>query len=132
MEHSRVLGKAFSESVARPQLTGVLLKAFRDGQTRGKWRPVIDLKALNGYLKVPRFTMESLQSNWGVLLPRNFVIFMDLQDAYFLEEVPENLSCCHAGTFTIKFWSLHSPMAIHKGHEHASRGALRAIQFTYI
>ena len=48
-----------------------------------KWRPVIDLSALNKYLIVPKFKMETAELIRASLQRREWVTSIDLQDAYF-------------------------------------------------
>ena len=47
------------------------------------WRPVIDLKILNKFLAVPHFKMETAQSIRAQLVQGEFVVMLDLKDAYF-------------------------------------------------
>jgi hypothetical protein len=81
-EINKMLVKGALEEVHDLDSPGFYSRLFVVPKPGGKWRPVIDLKALNWYLKIPKFSMESLQSIWGALLPGNFTISIDLQDAY--------------------------------------------------
>jgi len=58
-------------------------RLFMVPKQNGKWRPVIDLKRLNKYVKVPKFKMETISSVWTSLIPNNFCMSIDLTDAYF-------------------------------------------------
>jgi len=78
-----LLEKGAVEVVKDPSTPGFYSRLFVVPKPNGKWRPVIDLKALNHYVKVPKFKMESLQSIWSALLPGNYAFSLDLQDAYF-------------------------------------------------
>jgi len=78
-----LLQKQAIEIVEDPTTPGFYSRLFVVPKQNGKWRPVIDLKVLNHYLKVPKFSMESLQSIWAALMPGNFAFSLDLQDAYF-------------------------------------------------
>jgi len=78
-----LLNKKAIEEVQDPSTPGFYSRLFVVPKPNGKWRPVIDLKALNHFVKVPRFKMESLQSIWSALLPGNYAFSLDLQDAYF-------------------------------------------------
>ena len=49
----------------------------------GGWRPVIDLSLLNKFLAVPHFKMETVQSIRAQLQQGEYVVLLDLQDAYF-------------------------------------------------
>ena len=82
-EISTLLQKGAIEPVIFQDSPGFYSRLFVVPKPGGKWRPIIDLKALNNYLKVPRLKMESLQSIWAALLPQNYTISLDLQDAYF-------------------------------------------------
>jgi len=78
-----LLEKGAIEKVLDPSTPGFYSRLFVVPKPNGKWRPVIDLKALNHFVKVPKFKMESLQSIWSALLPGNYAFSLDLQDAYF-------------------------------------------------
>ena len=47
------------------------------------WRPVIDLHVLNRFLAVPHFKMETVHSIRAQLHQGEYVVVLDLQDAYF-------------------------------------------------
>ena len=49
--------------------------------TRG-WRPVIDLSRLNGWVELSSFRMETAQSVLQSLRPGDWMVALDLQDAY--------------------------------------------------
>jgi len=78
-----LLEKRAIETVQDPSTPGFYSRLFVVPKPNGKWRPVIDLKALNQYVKVPKFSMETLQSIWSALMPGNYAFSLDLQDAYF-------------------------------------------------
>ena len=48
----------------------------------GGWRPIINLKSLNSYLFTPHFKLENIQSLKDVLLQNDFMVKVDLKDAY--------------------------------------------------
>ena len=48
-----------------------------------KWRPVIDLSALNRYASVPHFKMETSEVIRASLASQEWTTSIDLQDAYF-------------------------------------------------
>ena len=48
-----------------------------------KWRPLIDLSALNKYMVIPRFKMETSELIRSSLQEHEWVTSVDLQDAYF-------------------------------------------------
>ena len=90
-EINTLLQKGAIEQVLFPKSPGFYYRLFVVPKPEGKWRPIIDLKALNFYLKVPKLRMESLQSIWACLLPQNFTISLDLQDAYFQVPIHKDL-----------------------------------------
>ena len=47
------------------------------------WRPVIDLHVLNRFLAVPHFSMETVHSIRAQLRQGEYVVVLDLHDAYF-------------------------------------------------
>ncbi|KAJ1134118.1 hypothetical protein NDU88_000582, partial [Pleurodeles waltl] len=49
----------------------------------GDWRPILDLRSLNKYLKKQSFCMISLQDVLRLLNRGDFMTSLDLQDAYF-------------------------------------------------
>ena len=52
-------------------------------ETPQKWRPVIDLIVLNSYLYVPTFKMETAEIIRNSLTKGEWVVSIDLKDAYF-------------------------------------------------
>ena len=58
----------------------------------GGWRPIINLKRLNSFLEIPHFKMESIKSLKDVVLPGDYMVKLDLQDAYLT--VPMHRSVC--------------------------------------
>ena len=48
-----------------------------------KWRPVIDLSVLNSYMHVPTFKMETAEIIRNSLTKNEWVVSIDLKDAYF-------------------------------------------------
>jgi hypothetical protein len=82
-EIAAMVAKGALEVVHDQESPGFYSRLFVVPKPDNRWRPVIDLKVLNWYLKIPKFKMESLQSIWGALLPGNYTISIDLQDAYF-------------------------------------------------
>jgi len=82
-EIQNLLDKGAVERVLDTSSPGFYSRLFVVPKPGGRWRPIIDLKALNRFLKIPKFHMESLQSIWANLIPGNFTFSVDLQDAYF-------------------------------------------------
>jgi ribonuclease HI len=56
----------------------------------GGWRPVIDLNVLNRFLAVPTFKMETVQTIRSQLQQGEYVVVLDLQDAYFHLSIMQN------------------------------------------
>ena len=59
-----------------------------------KWRPVLDLSALNRFLKVSTFKMETPETIRTSLQQGEWVTSIDLRDAYFhipIHPKPENI-----------------------------------------
>ena len=100
-EVAKMLGKGALERVLDTSSPGFYSRLFVVPKPGGRWRPVIDLKALNWYIKCPKFKMESVLSIWGALLPGRFTISLDLQDAYFHVPIHPSsrkyLRFCHKG-----------------------------------
>ena len=48
----------------------------------GKWRPIINLRTLNSYVKTPHFKMETIHNLKDVLRQGDFMVRLDLKDAY--------------------------------------------------
>jgi hypothetical protein len=49
----------------------------------GGQRPVINLKQLNGFVQAPHFKMEGIHTLKALLLPGDWMVKIDLKDAYF-------------------------------------------------
>ena len=67
----------------------------------GKWRPIIDLKALNKLIHIPTFRMETPEVIRAQMRPGDWAISIDLSDAYFHIPIKPRfrpyLSFCHRG-----------------------------------
>lgn len=59
--------------------SAVFLVPKRDG----KWRPVINLRELNRFIRTAHFKMEDIQSVRDLLLESDWLTRIDLKDAYF-------------------------------------------------
>ena len=77
-----MLRKAAIEKVIDPG-PGFYSHLFVCKKKSGKFRPVIDLKALNKFLVIPHFKMETPQSIRQQLNPFDWVVTIDMKDAYF-------------------------------------------------
>ena len=52
-------------------------------QKTGDMRPVINLKPLNQYIQNIHFKMENIQLDLNLISPGDFMVSLDLKDAYF-------------------------------------------------
>ena len=62
---------------------GFYSRLFVIPKATGGWRPIIDLGALNRFLMVPSFRMETVHSVLHSLRPGDWMSSIDLRDAYF-------------------------------------------------
>ena len=69
--------------VQKPTTLGFYSRIFIVPKPGGKWRPVIDLSALNKYLNVPTFKMETAEKIRNSLKTNEWVCSIDIKDAYF-------------------------------------------------
>ena len=65
-----------------PSTPGYYSCLFVSHKVTGGWRPVIDLSRLNRSVLVPHFQMETAQSVLQSLRPGDWMVSLDLQDAY--------------------------------------------------
>ena len=66
-----------------PQSPGFYSRLFLVQKASGSWRPIIDLSTLNGFITSSRFHMETPRSVLNSIRPGDWMISLDLQDAYF-------------------------------------------------
>ena len=66
-----------------PQAPGFYSRLFVVQKDSGAWCPIIDLSTLNTYIASQRFHMETPQSILRSIRPGDWMILLDLQDAYF-------------------------------------------------
>ena len=78
-----MLAKQAIVRVSNPDTPGFYSLIFLVPKRNGKWRPVIDLSALNEYLVVDTFKMTTPQTTRLALSPGDWAISLDLKDAYF-------------------------------------------------
>ena len=65
-----------------PQSPGFYSRLFLVQKASESWRPIIDLSTLNGYITSSRFHMETPRSVLNSIRPGDWMISLDLQDAY--------------------------------------------------
>ena len=78
----KLADKGAVEPVRDPESPGFYSRLFLVPKRDGGWRPVIDLKALNTHIEVPKFQMETAKSISEALRPREWTTSLDLKDAY--------------------------------------------------
>ena len=74
-----------------------------------KWRPVIDLSILNNHLSVPTFKMETAEVIRNTICKGEWVVSIDLTDAYFyvpIHEKSQHLLRFHVAGKTYQFRAL--------------------------
>ena len=79
-ELQNLLRKGAVEPV--PQSPGFYSRLFLVQKASGSWRPIIDLSTLNDYITSSRFHMETPRSVLSSIRPGDWMISLDLQDAY--------------------------------------------------
>ena len=65
-----------------PQSPGFYSRLFLVQKALGSWRPIIDLSTLNDYVTSSHFHMETPQSVLRSIRPGDWMVSLDLQDAY--------------------------------------------------
>ena len=65
-----------------PQSTGFYSRLFLVQKASGSWRPIIDLSTLNDYVTSSHFHMETPQSVLRSIRQGDWMVSLDLQDAY--------------------------------------------------
>ena len=99
------LNAAVSDLVAKravetaPSTPGFYSCLFVTPKVTGGWRPVIDLSRLNCSMLVSHFHMETAQSVLQSLRPGDWMVSLDLQDAYL--QVPVHPSSRHYLRFCV-------------------------------
>ena len=61
----------------------ILSNIFLREKKEGTFRPIIDLKKVNNFIPYQKFKMESLKNIRSLLQPGDFLVKIDLKDAYF-------------------------------------------------
>ncbi|XP_064120156.1 uncharacterized protein LOC135224760 [Macrobrachium nipponense] len=78
-----MLLKKAIEPVSPQENPGFYNRLFLVPKSSGGWRPVLDISALNAFVVKTKFTMETTQSVLSALRPGDWMVSLDLQDAYF-------------------------------------------------
>ena len=94
-----LLSKNAIERVENVKSLGFYSRLFLVTKPHQRWRPVIDLSRLNTFLLVERFKMETPESIRASLIPGEWVLSIDLSDAYLHIPIHPNtrkyLRFCH-------------------------------------
>ena len=83
LEVQALISKQAVELVHNPESPGFYGRLFVVPKASGGWRPVLDLSTLNSYLVQRHFRMETASSIRDSIRPRDWVVSVDLKDAYF-------------------------------------------------
>ena len=93
-----LLSKNAIERVENVKSLGFYSRLFLVLKPHQRWRPVIDLSRLNTFLHVEKFKMETPESIRTSLIPGEWVLSIDLSDAYLhipihpnIKEIPKVL-----------------------------------------
>ena len=78
-----LLAKNAIEKVTQPKSLAFLNRLFLVPKPNNKWRPILDLSALNKFLKVGTFKMETPETIRTSLHQGEWVTSIDFKDAYF-------------------------------------------------
>ena len=65
-----------------PPSPGYYSRLFVVGKATGSWRPLIDLSHLNRFVHLTRFEMETSQTVLRVMRKDDWMVSIDLKDAY--------------------------------------------------
>ena len=86
-----------------PQSPGFYSRLFLVQKASGSWRPIIDLSALYDYVTSSHFHMETPQSVLRSIRPGDWMISLDLQDAYL--QVPVSHDSRRYLRFVVGGWT---------------------------
>ena len=81
-EVNQLIQKAAIEEVT-DNSPGFYNRLFLVLKASGKWRPVLDVSRLNNYVVKTKFSMETTQSVLDSIQQGDWMVSMDMQDAYF-------------------------------------------------
>ena len=82
-EVDMLLSKEAILAVVAPHSPGFYSRLFAVPKANGTWRPVLDLSALNLYVRRIRFRMETVSSVRESIQEGDWAVSLDLRDAYF-------------------------------------------------
>ena len=88
-----------------PPTPGYYSRVFVAAKASGAWRPIIDLSSLNLHVEFTKFHMETQQSVIRSVRPEDWMISVDLKDAYL--QIPMHPE-------SRKFLRFVSPTGIHQ------------------
>ena len=91
---------------------------FLVSKKTGNFRPVINLKPLNQFVKKIHFKMDNIRMAWNCISPGDFMVSIDLKDAYFSAPVfqPHRKSLRFLGIPSVKSLLVHLlGTALHPG-----------------
>lgn len=101
--------QAIEEVPLEQQGQGVYSIFFTVPKRNRDWRPILDLKFLNQFVKLRHFHMETLRLITDALQPGDFLASLDLMDAYLhvpiLSSHHQYLRFC-VGSRLFQFWAL--------------------------
>ena len=89
MEVETMLSKGAVE-VVTDRSPGFYSRLFLVEKASGGWRPVIDLSPLNRFVRQTRFRMETVRSVMDSIRRNDFLLKIDLKDAYFQIPIHKN------------------------------------------
>lgn len=81
-EVETLLAKKATELVKSPNSPAFYSRLFLVPKPGGRWRPVIDLSALNKFIRAPRFRMETAKNLRNAIEVGDWAVSLDLSDAY--------------------------------------------------
>ena len=105
-----------------PQSPGFYSRLFLVKKASGSWRPIIDLSTLNDYITSSRFHMETPRSVLNSIRPGDWMISLDLQDAYLQVPVHHDSRRFFASCWTEAPSSSGSSASVLRPHLKSSRG----------
>ena len=104
-----------------PQPPGFYSRLFLVQKASGSWRPIIDLSTLNDYVTSSHFHMETPQSVLRSIRPGDWMVSLDLQDAYL--QVPVHHDSRRYLRFVVegRTYQFRSSVSVSQPHPKSSR-----------